>query len=131
VKKIELYLKPLAQLAFTVLSAILVLLVDHDHLSNVDWVNITITGLGSVMVLGAGNLPEGLWAHTKTYVSAAMAALVTLNSILITGANLDSANWIEIILAFLAALGVYKVKGPTVVPAPVEPSGRGKHEAGI
>jgi hypothetical protein len=128
-KKIEPYLKPLAQLGATVLSALLVVLTSQDHISNVDWVNIAITGLGAVMVLGAGNFPEGFWSHTKAYVSAAMAALVTLNSILVTGANLDRANWIEIIMAFLAALGVVAVKGPRVVPASAGVAKRGKHEA--
>jgi hypothetical protein len=122
-KRFELYLKPLAQLVMTLLSTILVLAVDDD-LSRVDWINIAITGLGAVMVLGAGNFPAGVWRYTKTYLSATMAALVTLNSILATGANLDTTHWIEIVMAFLAACGVLAVKGPKVVPAT-----RGKHAA--
>jgi drug/metabolite transporter (DMT)-like permease len=128
VKAVERYLKPLAQLAATVLSAALVLLTDNENLSRIDWLNIIMTGLGAAMVLGAGNLPDGVWKYTKAIVSALIAALVIVHTVWSTQADLETRHWIEMGLAALATLGVYTVKGPKVVPVPI-PERRGKHAA--
>jgi len=130
-KPIENYLKPLAQLLFTVLSVILTSLVDGEAMTRVDWINVTITGFGAIMVLGAGNFPEGVWRYTKAILSAAIAALVTIHSVWATGGNLDTSHWISIVLAALATLGVYGVKGPYVEPlSPAAAAQYGRHHRG-
>jgi len=113
------YLKFAAQVVATVISAVALAFGD-GHVSASEWINVIILGLGSVAVLGAGNLPAGVWSHTKTIVSAATAGAVFLQSA-ITG-GIDGAEWLQLVLAVLGALGVLAVKGPQVVAV-------GRHEA--
>jgi hypothetical protein len=113
------YLKFAAQVIATIISAVALAFGD-GQVSASEWINVVILGLGSVAVLGAGNLPSGVWSHTKTIVSAATAGAVFLQSA-ITG-GIDGAEWLQLVLAVLGALGVLAVKGPVVVPA-------GRHEA--
>ncbi len=126
-KIVEPYLKVIAQLVFTVLAAIAAAAAD-DRIDSVEWVNVLILGLGAVSVLGAGNLPSGIWKRTKAIVSAATAAAVVLHTLVSNGVDLGTTEWIQLAIAAAAPLGVYAVKGPEVVPAPQR---RGKHEAGI
>lgn len=107
------YQKFIAQVVATVLAALVPALADGS-LSAAEWVNVGIIGLGAVGVLGAGNLPSGVWAHTKVIVSVATAVLVALASFLTGGVNLT--EWIQIAMAALGAVGVVAVPGPKVIP---------------
>jgi hypothetical protein len=128
---VKLYLKAAAQVAATVLAAVVALLNGTDHQPGVsDWVNVVIVALGAVAVVGAGNLPTGVWSHTKTYVAAATAAAVALQSAVTDGVS--SAEWLQIALATLGALGVFVVPGPKVVEATrFDALSRGLGDAGL
>lgn len=118
------YMKLAAQVIATIVSAVALAFGD-GQVSASEWINVLILGLGSVAVLGAGNLPEGLWAHTKTFVSAATAGAVFLQSA-ITG-GIDGAEWLQLVLAVLGAVGVYAVRGPVVYDA----AAVGRHAAAL
>ena len=107
------YQKLIAQLVATVLAGIVPALAGDNHISAAEWINVVILALGAVAVLGAGNLPEGVWAHTKAIVSAATAGAVLLQSSISGGVN--PTEWLQIALAVLGALGVLAVKGPVVL----------------
>jgi hypothetical protein len=109
------YMKLAAQVAATVVAAVVALLNGTDHPGASDWVNVAIIGLGAVAVLGAGNLPAGVWAHAKTIVAAATAVAVLLQSFITDG--ISSAEWLQLALAALGALGVYVAPGPKVYDA--------------
>jgi hypothetical protein len=109
------YLKFVAQVAATVIAAVVALLNGTDHPGASDWVNVVVIGLGAVAVLGAGNLPEGVWRHTKLIVSAATAVAVLLQSVVTDG--ISSAEWLQLALAALGALGVFAAPGPKVYTA--------------
>jgi uncharacterized membrane protein len=120
------YLKLAAQVLATVLAAVVALLNGTDHQPGVsDWINVVIVALGAVAVLGAGNLPEGVWAHTKTIVAAATAVAVAIQSVLTDG--ISAAEWLQVGLAALGALGVYAAKGPVVYDA----AAVGRHAAAL
>ena len=106
------YLKFAAQVLATVLAAVLPALTDNEF-SVYEQINCLIIGLGAISVLGAGNLPEGVWKYTKFYVSVATAVAVTLASLLSGG--ITGAEWIQIVLAGLGAAGVVAAPGPTVM----------------
>jgi drug/metabolite transporter (DMT)-like permease len=93
------YLKFAAQVVFTIIAALVAALVD-ERIDTVEWINAGIMALGAVSVLGAGNLPAGVWAYTKTIVAAATAALVAL-----------------VTLAVAGVLGVAALPGPKVYDA--------------
>lgn len=108
------YLKFAAQVVATILVGLYAALNDNS-VSLAEAVNILIVGLGAVSVLGAGNLPAGVWAYTKTIVSAATAGAVYIASVFTTGGNLGAAEWIQFALAVAGAIGVYALRGPVVV----------------
>lgn len=107
------YLKFFMQVGATVLAAIIAALAD-DYVDFNEWLNVGVLALGAVAVLGAGNLPAGIWRYTKTGVSAATAVLVLWQSLATAGMN--TAEWLQLAAAALGALGVLAVPGPVVVP---------------
>jgi hypothetical protein len=90
--------------------------------ASVTALNIAILALGAISVLGAGNLPSGVWKYTKLYVSAATAGLVVLASFLTDGVT--TTEWLQVGIAVLGALGVIAAPGPLVLPQPL-----GRHQA--
>jgi hypothetical protein len=125
VKAVEPYLKTIAHLLVTVMAAIIAASAD-DRIDSIEWVNTLILFLGTVSVLGAGNMPEGIWKRTKAIVAAATAAAVVAHTLLSAGLSLGLTEYLQMGVAALGALGVYAVKGPQVVPVP-----RNKHEARV
>jgi drug/metabolite transporter (DMT)-like permease len=112
---VKVYGKFVAQVAVTVIAAVVALLNGSPHPGASDWVNVAIIGLGAVAVLGAGNLPSGVWAYAKGIVAAATAVAVLLQSVITDG--ISSAEWLQLLLAALGALGVYAAPGPKVFDA--------------
>jgi hypothetical protein len=106
------YLKFAAQVAATVLAALATALFGDNNLDVPELINVGILGLGAVAVLGAGNLPAGVWAHSKGLVSAATAVLVLLSSVWTDGVS--PAEWAQLVLAALGAVGVFALRGPQV-----------------
>jgi hypothetical protein len=119
----KVYLKFGVQVLATVLAALATALFGDNHITMNEGVNILILALGSIAVLGAGNLPAGVWSYTKSIVAAATAAAVVLESALITS-GVSPTEWVQIILAALGAVGVFAVRGPTVVSAAPPAAGR-------
>jgi hypothetical protein len=108
------YGKFIAQVAATGIAAIIAGLVD-DRLDYNDWLNVGFLALGAVGVLGAGNLPAGVWRYTKSFVAAASAVLVLWQSLASGGMTIS--EWLQLAVAALGALGVFAVRGPVVYDA--------------
>ena len=108
----KLYAKFIAEVVATVLAAVAAALVGDDAITGAEGLGILTLGLGAVAVLGAGNLPAGVWAYTKSIVAAATAGAVFLQSA-ITG-GITAAEWVQCALAVAGAVGVYAVRGPLV-----------------
>lgn len=107
------YLKFFAQLFATVLAALAPAFAGDNHVSANEAVNVLILVLGSVAVIGAGELPAGVWAHMKLYAAAATAAAVVLQSALLSD-GVSTTEWFQIVLAVLGVLGVGVAPGPVV-----------------
>lgn len=95
------YSKMLAQVAATILSAILV--VSTGGIGATEWVNVAIAGTGAAAVFAAPNVPGA--RYTKSILAVLAAVLTVLTSAIIGG--IDSTEWIQIAVAALGALGVY------------------------
>lgn len=105
------YLKFVVQVVIAAITAIVAAASD-DIIDAPEWINVVIVALGAVAVLGAGNLPTGVWAYTKTIVAAATAGGVFLQSAISGG--ISTSEWLQLALAILGALGVAAVPGPKV-----------------
>ena len=116
------YKKFFAELAATVLAAIMPAIAGDGEFSTAEKINTLIIALGAVGVLGAGNLPEGVWKWMKGYVAAATAVAVVASSAFTDG--FTTAEIIQMVLAALATAGVVGLDGPKVVEA------IGRHRAG-
>jgi hypothetical protein len=110
------YGKFLAQIVFAALTALVAAQVDN-RVDAGEWINVLIVALGAVAVLGAGNLPSGVWAYTKTIVSGATAAATLLVAFLSDGGMVTGSEWIQVLLAAMAALGVAFAPAPKVYDA--------------
>lgn len=111
------YGKFLAQVGATVLAALVPLLAGNHDIGPSEVVNIVLVALGAVAVLGAGNLPAGVWAHAKAIVAAATAVAVLLQSVITDG--ISAAEWFQLALAALGAVGVFAAPGPVVYADPL------------
>lgn len=98
------------QVLATAATAIIAALQTGTPLTTTVWINVAITGLGAFAVLGAGELPSGVWAHTKPIISSAVAALVVIQSA--AGSGLTTITILQAIIAALGALGITAVPGP-------------------
>lgn len=108
------YLKFAAQVFAAAVSALIAALVD-DRIDFSEWINAGVLALGAVAVLGAGDLPAGVWRYTKPIVSVASAVLVLWQSLATDG--MSTGEWLQLAVAALGALGVYAAPGPKVVEA--------------
>lgn len=106
------YLKFLAQVAATVLAGAYAALAGDGVFSTDEQINCILLALGSIGVLGAGNLPAGVWSYMKGYVAAATAVATIAVSAVSGGIN--DAEWIQMGLAALGAVGVVRLPGPVV-----------------
>jgi hypothetical protein len=108
------YLKFGAQVVAVVVAAVIAALVD-EHVDFTEWLNVGVLALGAVGVLGAGNLPDGVWRYTTLFVSAASAVLVLWQSL--ASGGMTTGEWLQLAVAALGALGVYTARGPVVFDA--------------
>lgn len=104
------YVKLVAQVLVTAASA-LVAAMQSGPLTGVAWVNVGLSAIGCVMVVGAGELPSGVWKWTKTYLSALSAGLVVLSGAV---NGFDRATLLQAAVAALGVIGVAAVPGPVL-----------------
>lgn len=106
------YLKFIAQVLSAVLVAVVAALAGNGQIDTSEAINIVIVGLGALAVLGAGELPAGVWAHTKTYLAVATAGAVFIQSAITDG--ISAAEWVQLAVVLIGAATVTAVPGPLV-----------------
>lgn len=106
------YGKLFAAVVAAVLMAVLAALTGDNVISNTEWVNVAIVGVGAAGVFAAPNVPGA--RYTKA-VLAVLAAVLTLLASAITD-GITVTEWVQIGIAALGALGVYQVKTPEASP---------------
>lgn len=105
------YGKFLAEVLVTAVVALIAAMQDNT-VDAAEWILVAIAAARAIAVLGAGNLPAGVWHYTKAIVAAASAVLVLWQSL--ASAGMTTSEWMQLAVAALGALGVYAVKGPVV-----------------
>ncbi|URP22238.1 membrane protein [Microbacterium phage Big4] len=113
------YSKAITYIAMAALTFLVTAL--SDNVLSVDEVlNLVVIVLGAIGVYLVPNFPEGAAKVAKTGVAFLTAAVVAALSFLTGG--IEITEWIQIVLAAFAAVGVYIVpNGPeNPEPAPVE-----------
>ena len=104
------YSKALAQVAATVLTALLPLLVD-SHLSTVEVINLCIVGASAIGVAVVPNLTAGVAKYAKLVLAVIGAVLVLLTSFISDGV-LSGDEIVQLVVAAFGALGVYALPAP-------------------
>ena len=100
------YAKFFAQVVATVVAAVVAALSGDNTISNPEWVNVAILGVGAAAVFAGPNVPGA--AYTKTVLSVLTAVLTVLASAIIGGVT--TTEWLQVALAALGAVGVYSVR---------------------
>lgn len=103
------YMKFILAVVATVISGIVVAMTGDSVISNVEWVNISIAGVGACAVFAAPNVPGAM--YTKSILAALTAALTLMTSFITDGVS--TSEWLQIGVAVLGALGVYAVPNST------------------
>lgn len=95
------YTKFIVQAVIAVLVALAA--VWTDGVTNQEWVNVAIVGVGALSVFAAPNVPGA--ENTKFILSALAAGLVVLNSAIVGGITFPET--VQILVAAAGAVGVY------------------------
>ncbi|UDL16427.1 membrane protein [Microbacterium phage Zooman] len=113
------YAKAITYIAMAGLTFLVTALSDNA-LSVEEILNLVVVVLGAIGVYAIPNFPEGAAKVAKTGVAFLTAAVIAALSFLTGG--IEVTEWIQIVLAAFAAVGVYIIpNGPeTPEPAPVE-----------
>ena len=98
------YTKFIVQAIVTVLVALAA--VWTGGVTPVEWVNVSIVGVGALAVFAAPNVPGA--EYTKSILSALSAGLVVLASVIIGGVTFPEV--VQIIVAAAGAVGVLAFK---------------------
>jgi peptidoglycan/LPS O-acetylase OafA/YrhL len=114
------YAKFLLAVAATIISGIVVAMTGDSIISNVEWVNIAISGVGALAVFAAPNVPGAM--YTKSILAGATAALTLLASFITDGVT--TSEWLQIAVAVMGALGVYAVPNRTDEARSANPGAR-------
>lgn len=104
------YAKLLAAVVATVLSAIVAATAGDGVVDAQEWVNVAILAVGSAGVFAAPNVPHS--QYTKAVIAVLSAALTVLSTAILGG--IDSTEIMQMVLAGLAAVGVYAVPNGAV-----------------
>jgi hypothetical protein len=113
----KVYAKFFLQLAVVAVSSLIAALVD-DRVDAAEWILVLIAVGQAVSVLGAGNLPDGVWRHTKVIVAAALAGLSLLVAFVSDGGVITASEWMQVAVAALGAAGIPLFKGPVLSTVP-------------
>lgn len=92
----------------TVLTAIVGAYTD-GRISNVEWINVAIVGVGAAGVYTAPNVPGSL--YTKTILAVLTAVLASLASFITDG--ISQPEMMQLVVIALGAVGVYAVPNST------------------
>lgn len=98
------YGKSVLAILGTVIAGLITALTDNN-VSDAEWVNIAILGVGAVAVFFGPNTQYA--KYTKTVLSGLTAGLITLQSAITNGVT--QTETLQIVLAVLTAIGVYTV----------------------
>ena len=98
------YTKALAAALATVISGVVGYLTD-GQVTTVEWINVALLGAGSLAVFTAPNVPGAV--YTKSILAVITAVLTLLVSLITDGITV--AEWLQLAVAALGALGVYAV----------------------
>ena len=109
------YLKFIAQVGSTVIGAILTATVSGPITAS-GWINIVISFLGAIAVLGAGELPAGVWSYTKVIVAGFTAAAMALQTFI--NGEITLAVILQVCAAFFGAIIISVTPGPVVKAIP-------------
>lgn len=103
------------KLAAAVVGAVLTALVAvwTDGVTPTEWVNVAIAGTTAAAVFAAPNVPGA--RYTKSVLAVLGAVLAYLTSAILGG--VDPAEWMQIGVIALTALGVYAVPNSPAPPA--------------
>lgn len=108
------YAKMAAQVVATIVAAIIPLLMEGGYPDAQAWVNVAIVGVGACAVFVGPNVP---YANvTKTVLSVLAAVLVLLNNVIPGGVS--TAEWLQLLVAGLGALGVYVLPNAAAATQP-------------
>lgn len=114
--------KALVMVAAAFCTAVTPLLITAAPLSTASWINVLVMGLGAAQVYIATNLADQpVWQYTKA-VMAGLSTAATLLLSLLSDGQITGAEWAQVVVAAIAAVGVYAVPN-----APAATTG--KHEA--
>lgn len=112
-------LKTWASALFTVLSAVVPLVVTHA-ITPTGWVNAGLLALSTVLVYIVPNLTEGAAKYAKGFITTATAVGTLLVSYFADGSYaLSTAELIQIGSVVLAAVGVVRLPAPQWSGTPV------------
>ncbi|QIQ62935.1 hypothetical protein SEA_MOAB_50 [Streptomyces phage Moab] len=98
------YAKSLLAVLVTVISAVVASLTDNT-ITNVEWINVAIAGVGAAAVFAAPNIPGS--RYTKAVLAVLTAVLTFLVTVITDGVS--SAEWLQILVIAAGAIGVYAV----------------------
>lgn len=99
------YWKAVAEVLAAVAAAVVAAQTGDGVISNQEWVNVAILGVGAAAVFAAPNVPGA--KYTKAVI-AVLTAVLTLLASHITG-GLTQTEILQLVVAGLGALGVYAV----------------------
>ena len=88
----------------TVLTAVVGAYTD-GMISNAEWINVAIAGVGSCGIFAAPNIPASL--YTKSVLAVLTAVLMALASFISDG--ISQSEVMQLVVIALGALGVYAV----------------------
>jgi hypothetical protein len=103
------YAKAGAAVVATVLVAVIAAMTGDNVISDVEWINTAIAGVGSLAVFAAPNVPGA--RYTKAVLAVLSAVLVLLVNLIVDGVTVS--EWMQLGVAALGALGVYAVPNRT------------------
>lgn len=110
------YLKFFGAVVVTVIVALVGYLA-KGPITNLDWVNVAIVGVGALAIFAAPNVPGA--EYTKTILAVLAAVLTALHTFIASGVSLSTPQILQIVVVALGALGIH------VLPSPVGVHGVG------
>jgi hypothetical protein len=99
------YAKAGAAVVATILSGVVAALTGDAVISDVEWINIAIVGVGALAVFASPNVPGA--RVSKAILAVLSAVLVLLVNLIADGITIS--EWMQLGVAALGALGVYAV----------------------